>query len=183
MSDTPLFLQSGLLRLLFVKQGDRFAHRVEICRDPKEAAHVPIWESSDEPTSAIRSPVDWPASPPLQEVHLERRGDGRQIALAVGRAGKSHWSVSIEPFSAGSGFVFDVACRVHESPQWLGNSYRRVLNSSGAVTQNDSAEFDLSPEFEELTRLQIYPDRWIICPTELHGPLPRTIRWQYQIRG
>ena len=184
MNDPPLLLQSGPLRLLFVRQGDRYVQRLEICRDGVAGVFIPIWESRDESSPAIRSPADWPSSPPLQEVHLESRPDGRQIAFGVGRAGKSHWSLSVEPFTAGSGFVLDVACRVQESPQWLGSSYRRLgVLTSESVELDRGVEFAMSPDFEDQMRLEIYSDGWIACPTEMHGPTPRTIRWQFYIKG
>ncbi len=205
MKTTPIqfSLLSGPLRLSFVKHRDRYAQRLEIkvANQSNEAENadkggmfMPLWETMEAVTAANHSSTDWPASPPLQEVHFETRPDGRQIALAVGRAGSSHWSLSVEPFTAGCGFVMDVACRVREIPLWLGSSYRRVtgkdqLLESATYLSDDHRnlseriQFAPSPEFEEQTRLEFYLEGWNICPADLHGPLPRTIRWQYHVIG
>ena len=180
-------LESGSLRLAFVKQSDRYAQRIDLRRGTE---FIPCWESVEGFDSVISpSPVlplsssspGWPPSPPFQEVHLDTRADGKQIALAIGRAGTSHWSLSVVPFSQGSGFVFDVACRVRERPIELGSSYRRVEYRNNDDKTLPHVEFIFTSEFEEQVRLEFYPDRWNICPADLTGPLPRTIRWQYQV--
>jgi len=76
---------------------------------------------------------DWPESPPLQSLHVEDRPDGRQVALLVGMAGRSHWSASIEPAIDRAELVFDIACRHSAMPAWLGSQYRRINSSRSAV--------------------------------------------------
>ncbi|MBL9123800.1 MAG: hypothetical protein JNG90_09220 [Planctomycetaceae bacterium] len=98
---------------------------------------------------------DWPPSPPLQELHLEARPDGKQLALLVGMAGTSHWSLSVEFDPAAGTAVFDVACRVKRAPGGLGSRYRR----SGSAPQEWSAEPQTSGSLE----------------------LPRTARWRYGV--
>jgi hypothetical protein len=196
-------LESGLLRLAFVKRDDRYAQRIELQRG---ADFILFWESVEgfdpeispsPPLPFSSSSLAWPPSPPFQEVHLESRADGKQIALAVGRAGTSHWSLSVEPFLSGSGFVFDVACRVRERPIELGSSYLRLNQRGDGEAEPPlsafpggawerggtlpTVEFTFTPEFEEQVRLEFYPDRWNIFPADLTGPFPRTIRWQYQV--
>jgi len=100
---------------------------------------------------------DWPPSPPLQELHLEARPDGKQLALLVGMAGTSHWSLSVEFDAAAGTAVFDVACRVKRAPGGLGSRYRR----SGSAQQEWSAEPQTSGSLE----------------------LPRTARWRYGVAG
>ncbi|MEQ8791856.1 MAG: hypothetical protein RIC55_36705 [Pirellulaceae bacterium] len=49
------------------------------------------------------------------------------MALLVGMAGRSHWSLSVEPRHDESpdlaGFLFDAACRFGGTPQTLGSRY------------------------------------------------------------
>jgi hypothetical protein len=63
----------------------------------------------------------WPNCPPLQQLSIESI-EGRPVALGVGSAGTSHWSLSVEPVA--EGFRWDWACRVKETPQWLGTVYQ-----------------------------------------------------------
>jgi len=69
--------------------GDRFGHVIALAEGD---ARIELLRSVEGDHTH-----SWPPSPPLQEVHLEQRGDGASIALAVGKAGSSHWSLSVEP--------------------------------------------------------------------------------------
>ena len=62
----------------------------------------------------------WPDSPPIQQLSIETL-EGRPVALGVGGAGTSHWSLSVEPVE--SGFRFDWACRAKSTPERLGTTY------------------------------------------------------------
>lgn len=82
------------------------------------------------------STEDWPASPAIQECTIESRTTG-DVALLVGMAGKSFWSISIH-FEADS-LVFDVACRHQAPPAFLGSSYR-VLAPGCLLRRADATE-------------------------------------------
>lgn len=136
--------QGGGLRVSFTPVGGRFAHAVEAVLADGEV--VPLLQSIE------GGPADhWPPSPPLQEVHLERRAGGRDVLLAVGRAGISHWSLSVEASGAGAvapdrpnsgprsdpslaysnrppaaALLFDIACRVKMIPESIGSAYRTL---------------------------------------------------------
>lgn len=86
---------------------DRFDH--SICFDQAEIECRP-GSSKDA----------WPDSPPIQQLSIESI-EGRNVALGVGCAGTSHWSLSVEPTS--DGFRFDWACRAKETPGSLGTAY------------------------------------------------------------
>ncbi|MFM7073965.1 MAG: hypothetical protein ACKO38_19435 [Planctomycetota bacterium] len=84
-------------------------------------------------TRAVRSLLEscegqsgdiWPASPPLQQLLVESRAEAGQVALLVGMAGRSHWSLSVEPLADRIGFRFDAACRLSGPPEWLGHVWR-----------------------------------------------------------
>lgn len=73
---------------------------------------------SVEGTSADR----WPTSPALQSLHFETQAAGKDVALLVGQAGRSHWSASIATTGPNE-LEFDHACRVQELPEFLGCTY------------------------------------------------------------
>lgn len=103
-------------RIVFFRAADRIAHRVELAAERGEGPVLESVEGSpDQP---------WPASPALQQVHFQPGANGRQLALLVGMAGRSHWSSSVELSGDGSQATFEVACRAKSPPEWLGTSYR-----------------------------------------------------------
>ncbi len=108
----------GRLRLRFVRRDDRVHQTVEWF-DAVAGEFVPLLESREGESSDV-----WPASPPLQQFLIESRGAAGQVALLVGMAGRSHWSLSVEPLADRVGFRFDAACRLGGPPDWLGNTWR-----------------------------------------------------------
>jgi len=97
-------LASDKLRVRFVFCEDRYAHEVQVADGADWRCLLRSVEGS--PLEA------WPASPPLQSLHMEDRGGNQRLALLVGMAGNSHWSASIELDTATSCARFDIACRV-----------------------------------------------------------------------
>ncbi len=92
----------------FRKRQDRFDHSISIAtRD----ALIELRAAATEQPSA------WPPNPPIQNVTVNG------ALLGTGMAGNSFWSLAVSPLPHG-GLLFDVACRVKESPQWLGSTYR-----------------------------------------------------------
>ncbi len=164
----------GTFAVEFERSGDRFGHRV-------------WFVGSDEPRLLLESietdrPVDpaWPPSPPLQELHWETRASGDKVALLVGMAGKSHWSLSCRGDRASGTIVLDAACRVKQAPQWLGSSYRL----------GPGVEFD--PERQVLQgacRLELggarlwsaEPGVLAIAPDSTLDTLPATVEWSYML--
>jgi hypothetical protein len=164
---------------------------------------VPLMESLE------GSPEEsWPPSPPLQQVYREKRSAGLEVALAVGMAGGSHWSASLELDPAAGRITFDVACRVRSVPERLGSSYRLAHSRVKAVASSAS---DPRPSASSAANLPLpdvlflvdgEPQAWlraesiageaapivrieterltIECPRHV-GPLPATIRWRYSI--
>ena len=102
----------------FVRMGDRYGHAVDAVDDAGGWATIftSIEGASNE---------SWPASPPLQQLHIESREGDKTVALLVGMAGPNHWSASIEADPAAGTLTFDVACRVrHWSGVQLGSEYQ-----------------------------------------------------------
>jgi len=116
------------LRATFVWCRDRWAHTIAIVtRERMGPERVGPLLASEE--GGDRD--EWPPSPPLQQLHVENRaGDGR-VALLVGMAGQSHWSLSVEAVAEARQLVFDAACRLGGSTDSrsskLGSSYRAMI--------------------------------------------------------
>jgi hypothetical protein len=148
-------LATGPTAAVFTWNGDRWTHRLTI-------GEATSWMSLDGPCPPANDPR-WPASPVLVElstVSVPRarvsvpRGDAAvgQAIVGVGLAGRSYFSASIasDPHDAGV-IRFEIACRLHEPPGWIGSTYR----------QGDRL-FRLTP-LDDLTTL------------------PRTVVWAYSI--
>lgn len=142
--------------------------------------------------SSVEGSADdsWPASPPLQDLHIEQRGDGQRVALLVGRAGGSHWSMSVEADNAAERLTFDIACRLRATPRWLGSTYQvavpvhmlgdRLSIASGAVLRL------LDDEAVRHAPMQVADDVVRLGPAgwSNSAPMPPcTIRWRYMIQA
>lgn len=109
---------SGIgLQVEFHTHGRRIAHRILAVIGGQTIPLLDSREGDDcEP---------FPPSPPLQQVAVEPRADGTRVALLVGMAARSHWSVSVEELSSQRTLRFDVACRSTAAQcEQLGSSYR-----------------------------------------------------------
>jgi hypothetical protein len=73
-------------------------------------------ESSSEDT--------WPISPPLQQIHSQSFGDGREVIFGVGMAGRGHWSASFTLVPDLKSWIVELACRSNLEPERLLSSYR-----------------------------------------------------------
>ena len=111
MTETPG--NGARLVVEFFWAADRFAHRVLLQSGDASRA----WLASQEGDAKS----DWPASPPLQQLSIETQATG-DVALLLGMAGRSHWSLSVE--SLAGELRFDAACRVKDKPQALGSRYQ-----------------------------------------------------------
>lgn len=123
--------QQDALELRFHQEGDRQAHSLFWIRDGEA---VPILRSLEGDDQSV-----WPPSPPLQQLSIEHRASG-DVALLVGMAGKSHWSLSVESLSAGR-LRFEAACRLSPADahqpahtRWLGSTY--VMDAESPLTNS-----------------------------------------------
>lgn len=168
-------LTAGGVGVHFWREADRYQHQIAV----ETAGERLLWLSSIE-GEAIDA---WPPSPPLQELHLEDRPGGKQVALLVGRAGRAHWSLSVEADGAHETLLFDVACRTACDAERLGSSYRfangceleaeRVLFSRHELRL---LQGEMRFEGAEAARLLIGPLR-----DEPDAGKVRTFRWRYKI--
>jgi hypothetical protein len=184
-------------RMAFERHEDRIRHRIEV-----EAADG--WRSL---TKSVEGTADqwWPASPPLQNLHVETR-EGRDVVLLVGMAGRSHWSASVGISADGAEIVFDLACRAAAEPDWLGSRYRLgfdrtpdsatevrehrlTLTATDVVFNIDRREvWFRSLDANPLSVACYGPDEFTIAalPADETWPQdqrwPQTIRWRYAVR-
>ena len=114
-STKAITLDCGILRIELQRIQDRWQHVIGVVRDSNFSALATSIEGA--------SDDHWPASPALQELHVEQRGD-ETAAMLMGMAGTSHWSVSILGQPLMNRAVVDVACRCRETPAWLGSLYQ-----------------------------------------------------------
>lgn len=110
----PVRLESGGTAVVFLWSGDRWRHTVTL-------AGGEVAESVE--GAADGGDPRWPESPSLVELsalELERT----PAILAVGLAGRSHFSASIRPHPARADTIlFEMACRLKDRPDWLGSTY------------------------------------------------------------
>ncbi len=171
-------------RFCFERRGDRFAQRFKARVD---AHWVTILESV-EPAAHENQNDEWPASPALQDWHVEKR-DGALVYMAVGRAGKTHWSLAVEVTPLGV-IRCDVAARVYTQPGFLGSTFR----CPAASRQVSATEIELSPGVllqcdAELSRLHLdaassaaEQSALVIEPRPLAAAKwPQTVRWRFEI--
>lgn len=181
----PLQIAGAGVSVIFAPSEDRFIQQIEVSGVTLQAV--------DEAAGFAES---WPPSPPLQDVHLEQRPNGRQLALMIGRAGLSHWSISCELDSSSGEVLFDVACRIKEPIGWLGSTYQLA---PGVSFHGDHREGELRLDKDTLCRLVTEDDcemEWdpdwgqIIFSPQVQAvqsddssgtSFPRTIRWRYRL--
>jgi hypothetical protein len=169
------------LRFRRERRGDRYGHGIY----RKIDGQYRVILESVEPDSARDEPADWPPSPPFKDWHDEKHG-GATVLMAVGAAGKSHWSASVELGEDGT-VQFDVAARINGTPAFLGSRYICPARGRGL----DGTSIELTPGVllncdPSTTRLRFEEadHRLVIEPLMTGtGVWPQTIRWRYWIRG
>ena len=163
----------GRLRVEFRRKQDRFAHRVLL--DQVEVARSVEGDPSD----------PWPDSPPLQQLSLEQI-KGTETILAVGSAGRSHWSLSveIEPNLEGPSRVrFDLAARCRDHPSGgIRSTYLAADSIFVEPSEGDSMQELIEDRDEKRgwRKVSIRPRQ---ANGEAVGETSRaaTFRWSYQI--
>lgn len=167
------------LRVTFIRRDDRVAHVVTLLDATGEHTLLESLEGAPEDP--------WPASPAFQQLSIEGEGT-RRVALLVGMAGRSHWSMSVEATESPIGLVFDAACRLNELPQQLGSSYLNQVFLSG---QAASASGNIGAHHLTLTldsslptqtqSVAITSDRLTVQSHDSGAATPYTARWKYRL--
>jgi hypothetical protein len=180
-------LQAGRLRVRFTWRGDRYAH--EICLLRGGAWECVLKSVEGTPDEA------WPASPPFQSLHVAPRGEGRQVALLVGMAGKSHWSASVELDAAREQARFEVACRVPAAVQGGPQSCYEIPSADiddlitfehGSMLIHDAyddarvgARIELDPQLAHGRLWRPDPTTIAIAPAFAAADTAQTVCWAY----
>lgn len=166
----------GGLSIALARVGDRYRHAVSIGAGDSTRVILQSLEGADQEA--------WPSSPPFQELHLERPRNAFETALVVGRAGRGHWSASIEADGGQETITFDVACRCSGAIDWLGSRYHCL---AGPLLDGGRT-FVLTPEYELQVLegdLQLTEDGatpvFAIVPRYSALPTAQTVRWKYRI--
>lgn len=196
MNDAPVILhtakiQSRWLEVVFERRVDRFETRIHLVDGPTTS---PLLQS-------VEDVGPWPPSPPWQEVHVHSQSGGGHVLMLVGRAGKSHWSMSVTAESDRPALVFDVACRIRERPTFLGSRYQAAspLTHASQLPSGESddarvqileirppnvvsatARLEADAALQTVLRAED-ADYVVILPELLAKNLPATIRWKYRI--
>jgi hypothetical protein len=164
------------LAVEFFRRQDRYVH--VIYRIATGLA-LPVWETV-EGTDA----EDWPASPPLQQLSIQTLPDGRRVALLVGMAGTSHWSLSVEPSPSDTALIFDVACRLSQPAVFLGSRYQRCATWEAVrgVSWITAVPCDEPAASDTLQCTVQQGDSLVIVTPLVPSALPpRTVRWKYRL--
>jgi len=160
-STNDLRIVLNAVEIVFSWCGDRWSHAIHF---PGQA-DAATWRSV-EGRETPGGDAAWPVSPVIVELSPVPSADA---VVGVGRAGKSHFSVSFTTkpagsFPAGSGcrLFVECACRIQEPPGWLGSTYERAGERTGLAGPPSS-----------LVRIPAAIDPAIT------GSLPRTVTWSY----
>lgn len=181
-----IITRDGRLHVRFTLRGDRFHHAIA-CR-----------QSTGEMFSLLASvegtpDTSWPDSPPFQQVEAHELATGTSL-LAVGLAGTSHWSASIEQVEtlpedlklpAGESRVrFDVACRIRAADARLGTTYDIAEGISAEKSQRGlvfSSSSEVSARLETECEISCSGRSLVISPGEIPDERPTTVRWTYDL--
>jgi len=164
-----------LIRVEFKFVEGRFRQRLDLYRSEQ------IVERWNDKTDSVDE--DWPDAPPIQQLSLESI-NGCPALLGVGQAGKSHWSISVEPALSQSepALRFDVACRTAIKPVWLGSTYQTT--SLRNETHGPSLCLKLDAAFPG----SMIRDTRVSCPLDVkveakngRNSRSQTFRWGYRV--
>ena len=172
----PMQLDGGRLgKVEFLWTGDRYQH-VWTFPGAGEAAQL----------SSIESTADaiWPASPPLQQVHLQSFDDGREVVFGLGMSGRGHWSASFTMVPELKGWIVEFACRSPLLPERLGCVYSRGSDwkETNHVFHCNVGETNYMLEAIAPTTLAALRDELHLAPATLPTATPATTQWAYRLK-
>ncbi|MBA4016179.1 MAG: hypothetical protein C0483_03220 [Pirellula sp.] len=168
MPTSETTLEADGVRIVFFRDSDRIAHRVEV-RDDATSDWATAFTSLEG-----RADEAWPPSPPFQQLHVEQRPTG-PIVFLIGMAGKSHWSAAVEAAADRRSIRFDVAVRFQARPKHLGSAYAIVESFRGGrprLVADSPATLDAIREPAGAPQ---------ICPTADFPNPPATLGWKYAV--
>ncbi len=165
----------------FINEADRLAHTIELVSGDRSLPLLRSCEGTDQQA--------FPPSPPLQQIAIQSLQQ-RHVALLIGMAGRSHWSVSVESDGTDRRLHFDIACRMAAGGEASLASTYQVLNAPTIQQRGGEIQIDTGEARCLLRTLALEPGGAApmalqgatirICPTDLPGG--RTRRWCYEMR-
>jgi hypothetical protein len=175
----PLQLDGGKLgKLAFEWSGDRYQHCWYFDGDSK-----PQLASLESDGAAV-----WPDSPPLQQIHQQSFGDGRDIIFGVGMAGRGHWSASFTLVPELKCWIVELACRAPLQPESLTSRYE-IRGDWTTLKDNhfESATPERTLQIEAISPSSIASvdgSRLSIAPTEIKSSdtTAATTQWAFRLR-
>ncbi|MCC9609281.1 hypothetical protein LOC68_06005 [Blastopirellula sp. JC732] len=169
----------------FPRRGDRFGHVVSIVSGDEIVPCMVSLEGDDE--------EEWPDSPPIQQLSIEERENGA-VALGVGQAGKSHWSVTVETFAAERRVEFHVACRLKMHPAQISSRYASLLGEGVSPKSVDPYTWSWTAGDKTMLVREFVFDHYPApefpagdAGFEINAavdqmPFPKTIEWRYSFQ-
>lgn len=158
----PVKLSGGVLGdLCFEWAEDRYCHRWEFSQDP-DASVASIESGNNEA---------WPLSPPLQQIHRQSFGDGREVIFGVGMAGRGHWSASYTLVPELGCWIVELACRSPIAPERLICSYE--LDKHWASSPSDAQPIGAQRTLGAEQQVQLEA----IAPTTIAESQSQTVRF------
>lgn len=128
------------------------------------------------------------SSPPIQQV-IKENHDGKEVVMAVGLSGRSHWSTAFSIDSERQAIVVEHACRMNEPMNWIGSTYligddAKLFESDGLTRLTlsiNNRQFLL--EAQEGTKLEFEEASRRATLTSASGPTsnPATVVWGYTV--
>ena len=124
-SRVPIHFEVGRMSVEFIWNNDRWRHLFRA--DQKDYLQSVEGDKIPTKNDILCVPLGiserWPASPVITEV-TPTEAMGHRALVAVGLAGRSHFSASLTASTAKKDTILvEVACRVYEAPEWLGSTY------------------------------------------------------------
>ncbi|TWT82242.1 hypothetical protein CA13_37040 [Planctomycetes bacterium CA13] len=153
----PLSLISpdGSFSVRFKWNGDRYAHW--LIGEDGNGNEICSMNSIEG-----RGETDWPSSPPIQQLSLEKM-QMADVLLGLGGAGLSHWSISVHWVSLAEApaVKFELACRYKTKPIFLGSQYES--NDGFTITPGEDSELVRSGDSILVQPHRLMSDRGTIC--------------------
>ena len=210
-----LQVQSGKLIVSVVDCDDRLGHGFwwqassSESNVPSNRTELPIGATIESPikvmTSCEGTPQDiWPSSSPFQQIVREEIGTEKKLVLlAVGMAGKTHWSGTIEGDAMTEAIAMDFAARVSAVPDFLGSTYLvdeawsvKLLNPPETDIQSDAGNQSVALKHNQLDiklvldsigphKVSIAGNR-VAITFQADFPATKrnqTLRWRYVLRN
>lgn len=156
--------------------------------DWKDDRYQHSWNLPDAKVCSVESDSLqlWPVSPPLQQIHQQSFGDGREVIFGVGMSGRGHWSASYTLIPDLKCWIVELACRAPIVAEALASTYTSESGwtsvEPGRFVANNTTQQKFEIEAIEPGSIAIGNDlQLVIQPKELSQE-PGTTQWAFRLR-